>query len=149
MGVIHKAHRRRDREAVCGSTGGAAPTTPTTKVRHAMMMMMFDQDGYPTDVALRVIAEEPDVTTALDLVKGLWRYPDCASTTLTTHEDALVNHSNGEGNRKFLRLATLGWSGNEELIDAMRRNTLLWMTSWRLSASGGLHIFEYPKRAKQ
>lgn len=36
-------------------------------------------------------------------------------------------------------------SGNEDLIDAMRRNTMLWHVTWQLSARGGLYIFRYPR----
>jgi len=52
--------------------------------------------------------------------------------------------TNCEEQPKFLRLATVGWSGNEALVDALARNAVIYSLTWRLSSRGGLHIFEYP-----
>lgn len=41
----------------------------------------------------------------------------------------------------FLRFATGGWSGNEDMMHALTENYPV-MACWRLSARGGLHIFE-------
>ena len=39
-------------------------------------------------------------------------------------------------------MVTGGWSGNEDIIDAMRCNTMLWMLYWCSSERGGRYIFE-------
>lgn len=50
-----------------------------------------------------------------------------------------------EDGRRYLRLATGGWSGNEDVIDAMQGNIFV-RHCWRVSACGGLHIYEYPRK---
>lgn len=39
------------------------------------------------------------------------------------------------------KIATVGWSGNEALVDALRENPMFWGMCWVLSASNGLHVF--------
>ncbi|MBI5327010.1 MAG: hypothetical protein HZB80_01780 [Deltaproteobacteria bacterium] len=39
-------------------------------------------------------------------------------------------------------VATSGWSGCEDIISALRDNTLFWMICWRLSKRGGYYEFE-------
>jgi hypothetical protein len=43
--------------------------------------------------------------------------------------------------RSVYRLATGGWSGNEEIIRAMRGNGVFWGGCFLASISGGLHLF--------
>jgi len=105
----------------------------------------FDRDGYPTEATLERI-ECADPADALDLARVAWHWPDIVRETLSAPELAivLVGESLKVGHR-FVRFATGGWSGNESVITALRRNRLAWLTTWRLSARGGLYIFEYPK----
>jgi hypothetical protein len=104
---------------------------------------LLDEEGYPTETALNIITQWPfaDPGGALDLVKGLWNYPEYATNTLRPEEQEIL-HSDPQ--RKYLRLATGGWSGNESLIRALRDNQLVWSFTWQLSKRGGLHIFRYP-----
>lgn len=46
--------------------------------------------------------------------------------------------------RRRLYLSTGGWSGNEDIIGAMEKNTVFWMTYWVQSRRGGHFIFEDP-----
>ena len=41
----------------------------------------------------------------------------------------------------YYRLATGGWSGNEEIISALMGNLQFWYFYWTLSMKGGLFIF--------
>jgi hypothetical protein len=43
------------------------------------------------------------------------------------------------------RLATGGWSGNEDIIGAMKSNNILWLLYWYLSKVGGLYLFRERK----
>lgn len=46
------------------------------------------------------------------------------------------------------RFATGGWSGNEDMIGALRSNHLAWAMTWQASKRGGLHIFQIPENLK-
>jgi hypothetical protein len=104
---------------------------------------MLDKDGYPTPATLCSIKKWPatDCAGALDFVAECWSDYGTIRTSLTDHELYLVNR---DTTARYLRLATGGWSGNEDLIGAMMENTMLWALTWRLSARGGLYIFQYP-----
>ena len=65
------------------------------------------------------------------------------SDDLSAHEGYVVQANRGE---RYLRLSTGGWSGNEELVAALNTNRMVRVLSWRLSARGGLHIYQYPER---
>ena len=47
--------------------------------------------------------------------------------------------------RSRYEIATGGWSGCEDIIAAMVKNTMLWLLTWQSSHRGGLHIFELPR----
>ena len=40
---------------------------------------------------------------------------------------------------------TGGWSGNEEIIDALQRNAMFWARCWEMSKRGGEHVFRLPE----
>lgn len=99
---------------------------------------------YPTDEAIERIKAWPDEDLAgcLDFVADIWTWPEFGvSRTLKAAEREVVGET---ADKRFLRLATGGWSGNEDIIGAMKENLMLRALCWRLSASGGLHIWEYP-----
>ena len=41
-------------------------------------------------------------------------------------------------------VSTGGWSGNEEIIDAMQENFMFWAVCWEQSNKGGHFIFKLP-----
>lgn len=43
-----------------------------------------------------------------------------------------------------LTLATGGWSENEQIIQAMMQNTMLWAILWESSHRGGLYVLRMP-----
>jgi hypothetical protein len=104
----------------------------------------FDAEGYPTEATLAAIEtwSVRDVAGCLDYARAAWHWPDFAHEVLTAHEAGVLRAEPGE---RYVRFATGGWSGNEEIITALRTNGLVWALTWRLSTCGGLHIFEYPE----
>lgn len=54
-----------------------------------------------------------------------------------------------KGKKVFrLELHTGGWSGNEEIIQALRQNRLFYAFCWEMSRKGGHHYFKIKKLSK-
>ena len=104
----------------------------------------MDDDGYPTERTLHVIQHWPyrEARACLEFCARAWRWPDWVGRELEP-EEALVVHAD-EGD-EFMRFATGGWSGNEDIIAALRRNRMIQAIAWRLTSRGGLHIYTMPK----
>ncbi|MFH1226799.1 MAG: hypothetical protein V1701_02710 [Planctomycetota bacterium] len=47
---------------------------------------------------------------------------------------------------KRVKMATGGWSGNEEIIGALRRNLMFWPLYWEKSQRGGAYWFRIDTR---
>jgi hypothetical protein len=103
----------------------------------------FDADGYPTAETLETIERWPwrAADTCLDFVRAAWHWPEYVREDITAGE-AEVLHAEPRG--RYVRFATGGWSGNESLIAALRHNQKIHFLCWRLTAFGGLHIYQYP-----
>lgn len=82
---------------------------------------------YPTDEQLEKIAKWNfvEVNSCFDFIENLWWTPD------------LIQR---DGSTVFM--STGGWSGNEDIISAMKRNALLWNVCWVQSRKGGHYIFK-------
>ena len=93
-------------------------------------------DQYPTDEELRTIIDwdwQRGWKPLLAYVRTLWWLPDWGWTE--------------KGNRYWL--STGGWSGNESIIDAMKRNYMFWSLCWQSSRRGGHYRFVVPRIAKK
>lgn len=101
----------------------------------------MDSDGYPTDETLEAIRTWPfgHLAELFDEVARIWHWGYGIGELLPAERE-VVHADDGD---RFLRLATGGWSGNEDIIGAISDNIMA-QQRWRLSASGGLHIYEYP-----
>jgi len=111
------------------------PTAPT-----------FDAEGYPTEDTLERLRNWPseDINGALDFVVAAWSSVGSVSYDLSAAELALVDaHALDLDSGRYLRLATGGWSGNEDLIAALDAGGGMFL--WVLSVRGGLHIYRYLK----
>lgn len=86
-------------------------------------------DPYPTEEEVARIKEWPheDLRGLMEFVRSLW-WPDQKIPQ--------------DGNT--YRLATGGWSGNEDIVSALRSNMMFWVLCWESSRRGGLHIFTLP-----
>ena len=101
----------------------------------------FDRSGYPTERTLKLLTKWPmeRANEALDFIASAWHWDHMVKHELEPEEALVVG---AEPNKRYLRLATGGWSGNEELLEAFE-HSLCYGLTWQLSARGGLHIFEY------
>lgn len=89
-------------------------------------------DRYPTRTELQAIQEwnilEKPVKDLLDYIKDLWWMPGWGFSL--------------KGKRVLrLELHTGGWSGNENIIDALKHNYLFWSLNWERSRRGGHYWF--------
>jgi hypothetical protein len=46
--------------------------------------------------------------------------------------------------KERIRIATGGWSGNEDMMSALERNFVVYGSYWKLSARGGLEVYIIP-----
>lgn len=93
-----------------------------------MSMKLFDDDGYPSEDALKSLrcnsTDLKHVDSWLEFAKSLWMYPE-----------AFREHTLKDGTR-IISISTLGWSGNEDVIDAMQSH-VFWTLFWHSSIRGG------------
>ena len=95
------------------------------------------KDGYPEDYELETIREwkhEDDYNLLMDYVWKIWHWTDRVECRREIAED-------GGGDVFVYGLSTGGWSGNEEIIKALRNNQLFWAFCWHQSTSGGHYVF--------
>jgi len=87
-------------------------------------------DGYPTEEELEKIRNwsivyREDIHEIFEYISTIW----------WSTRDLFIKQD------KTYILHTGGWSGNEEIINAMIQNTFLWMFSWYSSKRGGHYEF--------
>lgn len=82
---------------------------------------------YPSEQELDAIKvwDYKDMRSCFDFIQSIWAYPEYA----WIEEDKL-------------HLATGGWSGNEDIIWAMKENPMLWLMTWESSHRGGKYVFD-------
>ena len=102
---------------------------------------LLDEEGYPTDEALKYFRNwgsekidgelvfgkffnNTDYTDLLDYIKQLWYYGSDA-----------YNKEDG-----MFELHTGGWSGNESIIEELK-NTSFWLIKFRAYSCGGHYYF--------
>lgn len=85
---------------------------------------------YPTEQQLVKIQnwQPQDYIGLINYIENIWEYKDEAFKYDGTN----------------LELHTLGWSGNEEIISALKKNTF-WFFNWQKSERGGHHYFRTQK----
>jgi hypothetical protein len=99
-------------------------------------------DDYPRDDELKRIREwtyEQGYEALADYVQRLWKWPEFGFTLRDWKKDDF------DTEYRELRLATGGWSGNEDIIGALYDNMMFRMLCWYSSHRGGLHIFHLIK----
>lgn len=106
---------------------------------------MIDEYDYPTDAQLRrvrrwKIEQNSDFDALMTFVRSLWWSPEWG---WSVDARRVREYKSGPLQRRY-RVSTGGWSGNESLIDALRRNFIFWAVCWRSSRRGGHYVFEVP-----
>jgi hypothetical protein len=85
---------------------------------------------YPSELELTFIKEfdiiKKPITELLDFVYSIWEYDDWGFKK-TPHA---------------FELHTGGWSGNEDIISALKQNFLFWSLYWEHSSRGGHYYFD-------
>ncbi len=86
-------------------------------------------NDYPTDEQLETIKnwKADDFVGLMKYVRFLWNYADVGYWVEIEGE---------------YRISTAGWSGNEDIIFAMKQNHIWWMMFWYQSQRGGHYIFK-------
>lgn len=102
---------------------------------------IIDDDGYPTEAALEIVRIWPfdgDVREWFDFIKfALWWAPDWG-----WHEGEEPHEHDSDKNVYRYNVSTGGWSGNESIVRAMEKNSMMWHLHWVQSRRGGHYIFE-------
>ena len=91
---------------------------------------------YPTEKELKYIKRfKPGIKNSfkplIDHIQDIWHWPD---------------YVKWDGD--ILELHTGGWSGNEDIIQALE-NTMFWLLFWKATTRGGHYYFEIPENRRQ
>jgi len=89
----------------------------------------MDSNGYPDEHELETMREWPMEKGYQDLMEYIepkWQYGD-------------IGYFAKKGN--VYKLSTAGWSGNEDIIQALQENLTFWGCCWLSSRRGGHHEF--------
>lgn len=98
---------------------------------------------YPAESELRKIQKwdfsKQPVGRLLDFVESIWHWPEWGFKKY-------VNYCKFSGKKCIkLELHTGGWSGNEQIIEALQKTKMFWFLYWELSKRGGHYFFEIPQ----
>ena len=100
------------------------------------MSNWIGEDNYPTEECLEHLKTCP-ASEAFEILRENWWPFDGTGVGYPTDPERFVAQGG------VIRFATGGWSGNEDMIDAAMMNVMVRLC-WRLSARGGLYVFELP-----
>lgn len=95
-------------------------------------MSEWRDNEYPTDAALKRIRawDWHDFRGLIAFVRSIW-WPDSAF--------GWTEESDGDATK--YTIATGGWSGNEDVIEALGKNLMFWSMCWQASYRGGRYEF--------
>ena len=101
---------------------------------------LLDEDWYPTEDCLRAIElwDWNDSKGWFSFIKSVWYMASWG-----WREGSMVTHD-GFYNKMVYQydISTAGWSGNESIIQAMKKNHMLWNECWVMSRRGGHYKME-------
>lgn len=102
------------------------------------------EEGYPTAEQLHAIRfwgstakdwDQAEHLALMQYVRALWHMEmwDEDDVPDTLHDGKFVRR---------IEMSTGGWSGNEDVIDALSENWLFWSRCWVSNQRGGHYVFE-------
>jgi len=99
---------------------------------------------YPSEVVLKEMREfdvfKRDIDELIELIRNEWEFADCGYFTYKRKYRGI----------RLLKISTGGWSGNEEIIDALRSNFIFWSSLWYTHRTGGHYSFRiHDMRSKE
>lgn len=100
------------------------------------MNELIDDDGYPTEEMLDKIAKwEYNFNELMRFIEPHWQYGK---------DGYWYENQVGELRERLTQynVSTAGWSGNEDIIRALQKNSIFWSLCWVQSKRGGHYIFE-------
>jgi len=102
-------------------------------------------EPYPTPETLKEIACWPmgDYSAMMDYVRAAWADAGKFEGPKYVPPPGIVETERVEAD--WYRLATGGWSGNENIVSAMQDNLMFWAIAWEASFRGGLTILRIPE----
>ncbi len=99
---------------------------------------MLDEDNYPDEASLKEIKEWDILKQGIDrLLELVEENTNWADRQISIRGKRIL----------YFEYHTGGWSGNEDVIGALRYNVLFWSMFWRKSTVGGHYYFKI-KREK-
>jgi hypothetical protein len=103
-------------------------------------MTTLDHNGYPTEEYLIYLRDFDikEIDEFLDILSTGWWCADWGFKLSKVYKDKRFNRK-----CRTLELHTGGWSGNEEIISALREGFFFVMYWWK-SYRGGHYIFQIP-----
>jgi len=97
----------------------------------------IDDEGYPTNEILQWIKDfDPQIMSFINFVEILhkcWWMDDWGFVFKRKYK-----------NKRTLELHTGGWSGNENIIRALKSNFFFFSMTWQKTYVGGHYYFEIP-----
>jgi hypothetical protein len=99
--------------------------------------MAYDSE-YHTDKELKEIQnwDVKDAHNLIERLRDMWQYKHYLI------ENWGLDHIYNERPVLMLELHTCGWSGNEDIIEALHKNKLFWLMWWWKTERGGHYYFE-------
>lgn len=115
------------------------------RINELMQEDPLDEDGYPTGAALEIIEIWPgdDCKGWFKFIEGLWYFHHWGWTEGECMDDTFDRKA------YYYNISTAGWSGNESVIRAMKRNWSLWHLTWEQSRRGGHYVFQLYEHADE
>ena len=105
---------------------------------------LFDEDGYPSDQTLEDIVNF-SLKEYINNPSGFFELSEKVFNKFYGSWETVDSYQNpelsGEEPFRVLRIATGGWSGNEMIIRAMKKN-FIWSIHFLACFRGGLYIID-------